>query len=113
MPPTTWPELAAFVPGLAIDASSPTQPRIAIRGITTTDFGIGTDPAVGVYVDGVYAGRSGGEITQFNDIEHIEVLKGPRHPAWPQFGSGRHLDHHTQARRPFRSRNDGPRGQLQ
>ncbi|EGD59374.1 TonB-dependent receptor, plug [Novosphingobium nitrogenifigens DSM 19370] len=70
--------LAAFVPGLAIDASSPTQPRIAIRGITTTDFGIGTDPAVGVYVDGVYAGRSGGEITQFNDIEHIEVLKGPQ-----------------------------------
>ncbi|MBL4544856.1 MAG: hypothetical protein JKP95_03550 [Oceanicaulis sp.] len=34
---------------------SPTQPRFAIRGVSTSDFGVGTDPAVGVYVDGIYA----------------------------------------------------------
>jgi len=37
-----------------ISSDSPTQPRYAIRGIQTGDFGVGTDSAVGVYVDGVY-----------------------------------------------------------
>lgn len=70
--------VAAFVPGFAIDASSPTQPHVTVRGITSTDFGIGTDPAVGVYVDGIYAGRSGGVVTEFSDLARIEVLKGPQ-----------------------------------
>jgi len=33
---------------------------------------------VGVYVDGVYAARSGASLLTFNDIERIEVLKGPQ-----------------------------------
>src|SRR3546814_18669757 len=35
-------------------------------------------PAVGVYVDGVYAGRGGGVLLPFTDVERIEVLKGPQ-----------------------------------
>lgn len=71
-------EMDAFIPGLQVSGTSPTQPRYAIRGISTGDFGVGTDPAVGVYVDGVYAARSGGALLAFNDIERIEVLKGPQ-----------------------------------
>lgn len=71
-------DLDGFVPGLRISAGSPTQPKFAIRGIQTSDFGVGTDPAVGVYVDGVYAARSGASLLAFNDIERIEVLKGPQ-----------------------------------
>lgn len=71
-------DLAAFVPGLEVTASSPTQPRYAIRGISTSDFGVGTDPAVGVYIDGVYSGRSGAAVLAFSDVERIEVLKGPQ-----------------------------------
>ena len=56
----------------------PTQPQFQLRGIRTDDFGIGTDPAVGVYVDGVYAGRGGGGLLPFTDVERIEVLKGPQ-----------------------------------
>lgn len=71
-------DLDAFVPGLDVSSGSPTQPRYTIRGITTSDFGVGTDPAVGVYVDGVYAARSGASLTAFNDVARVEVLKGPQ-----------------------------------
>src|SRR5687768_9992531 len=71
-------DLNGFVPGLVVSSDSPTQPRYQIRGIQTGDFGVGTDPAVGVYVDGIYAARSGASLLAFNDIDHIEVLKGPQ-----------------------------------
>ncbi len=71
-------DLEAFVPGLDVSNGSPTQPRYSIRGITTSDFGVGTDPAVGIYVDGIYAARSGASLLAFNDIERVEVLKGPQ-----------------------------------
>ncbi|KAF1711402.1 TonB-dependent receptor [Pseudoxanthomonas kalamensis DSM 18571] len=71
-------DLADFVPGLVVSDGSPTQPRYAIRGISVGDFGIGTDPPVGVYIDGVYSARTGGAMLAFNDIERIEVLKGPQ-----------------------------------
>jgi len=71
-------DLDGYVPGLLVSSTSPTQPRYAIRGIQTGDFGVGTDPAVGVYVDGIYSARSGASMLAFNDIERIEVLKGPQ-----------------------------------
>lgn len=71
-------DLDSFVPGLEVSSDSPTQPRFRLRGISTDDFGIGTDSAVGVYIDGVYASRSGGSLLALNDVERIEVLKGPQ-----------------------------------
>lgn len=71
-------DLNGFVPGLVVSGDSPTQPKYQIRGIQTSDFGVGTDSAVGVYVDGVYSARSGAALLAFNDIERIEVLKGPQ-----------------------------------
>ena len=71
-------DISAFVPGLSVSNSSPTQARYNIRGVSTSDFGVGTDPAVGVYVDGVYAARSGAGLLAFSDVARIEVLKGPQ-----------------------------------
>jgi len=71
-------DIDSFVPGLQINSLQPTQPSFQLRGIATDDFGIGTDPAVGVYVDGVYAGRGGGVLLPFTDLQRIEVLKGPQ-----------------------------------
>lgn len=71
-------DLDLFVPGLRVTGDSPIQPRYAIRGIESGDFGVGADPAVGVYLDGVYSGRSGVPLLAFTDIERIEVLKGPQ-----------------------------------
>ena len=71
-------DIDAFVPGLVVNGLQPTQPSIKLRGIETDDFGIGTDPAVGIFVDGVYGGRGGGVLLPFVDVERIEVLKGPQ-----------------------------------
>jgi len=71
-------EMDKWVPGLVVSGDSPTQPHYQLRGIGASDFGVGTDPAVGVYVDGVYAARSGASFLAFNDIERVEVLKGPQ-----------------------------------
>lgn len=70
-------DLGIFTPNVDIGRGA-NQPRYSIRGIGTNDFGIGSDPAVGVYVDGVYVGRSGGSKTAFNDIERVEILNGPQ-----------------------------------
>lgn len=67
-----------FVPGLMVLADSPTQPHYQLRGIGGNDFGVGTDPAVGVYIDGIYSARSGASLPAFNDIDRIEVLRGPQ-----------------------------------
>ncbi|QGX39719.1 TonB-dependent receptor [Permianibacter aggregans] len=71
-------DLGAITPGMDADNLSVTQPRFEIRGIGTSDFGIGSDPAVAVYIDGVYVGRSGAAQMNFNDIQRVEILKGPQ-----------------------------------
>ncbi|QNQ11636.1 TonB-dependent receptor [Sphingomonas alpina] len=71
-------DLDTYTPGLSINDSSVTQPSYTIRGVSTDDFGIGTDPAVGIFIDGVYSARSGAALIFFNDIERVEVLKGPQ-----------------------------------
>jgi iron complex outermembrane recepter protein len=71
-------QLDHIIPGLVVSGDSPTQPHYQLRGIGASDFGVGTEPAVGVYVDGVYASRSGASFLAFNDVERIEILKGPQ-----------------------------------
>lgn len=53
-------------------------PRTAIRGIAQSDFVINTDPAVGMYVDGIYLGRSIGSALDLVDVERGETLRGPQ-----------------------------------
>jgi len=71
-------DINGYIPGLQVNADQPTQPIFYLRGIGTGDFGIGTDAPVGVYVDGVYTGKTGGALLNFNDVKRIEVLKGPQ-----------------------------------
>jgi iron complex outermembrane recepter protein len=71
-------DLDNFTPGLTINDTSVTQPSYTIRGVATDDFGIGTDPSVGIFIDGIYSGRSGASLIFFNDIERVEVLRGPQ-----------------------------------
>ncbi len=70
-------DLGVFTPNVEISRAA-NQPNYKIRGIGTSDFGIGADPAVGVYQDGVYIGRSGGSKVAFNDIARVEILNGPQ-----------------------------------
>lgn len=71
-------DLGMLTPGLETNNATATQTSFNIRGITTNDFGIGLDAAVAVYIDGVYVGRRGTSNLNFNDIERVEILKGPQ-----------------------------------
>ncbi|HEY1092499.1 MAG TPA: TonB-dependent receptor [Burkholderiaceae bacterium] len=75
---TSMASLDGLIPGLQIEASQPTQPSYTMRGLGSGDFGIGTDAPVGIYLNGVYAGKTGGALLTFNDVKRIEVLKGPQ-----------------------------------
>ena len=71
-------DVATRTPGLQFDAFPASQPRIAIRGIGSTDRGAAGDPSAAVFIDEVYLGRPGMVAFDAFDIERIEVLKGPQ-----------------------------------
>ena len=54
------------------------SPVIFIRGMGQNDFIPVEDPAVGIYLDGVYMGRNIGSVFDLIDIERVEVLRGPQ-----------------------------------
>ena len=70
--------LVDFTPGFSGRTEDSFTDALAMRGIATNDFGIGGDPSVAVFIDGVWAGRTGGVQTAFYDIERAEVVKGPQ-----------------------------------
>lgn len=55
------------------------NPQVAIRGQVQNDATVLTvDPAVGIYLDDVFLGRSPGSLLDMFDIARVEVLKGPQ-----------------------------------
>lgn len=49
-----------------------------IRGVGNADIQVTKDPAVGVYLDGVYLGRSAGLALDVADLQRVEILRGPQ-----------------------------------
>jgi iron complex outermembrane receptor protein len=76
-------QLAALAPNVNLDSgvsftASTAVLAASIRGIGASDFAFNIDPAVGIYVDGVYLARSVGANQDLLDVERIEILKGPQ-----------------------------------
>lgn len=70
--------LQVRVPGLVTSRlGGPTQ-RPYLRGIGNDLYGIASGNSVATYVDGVYVPNSTQSFQAFNDLERIEVLKGPQ-----------------------------------
>ena len=51
---------------------------IGMRGMTAGQPSIWQDPAVGIYVDGVFVGKNQGVLSDLVDIDRLEVLRGPQ-----------------------------------
>jgi iron complex outermembrane receptor protein len=51
---------------------------VFIRGVGQADTLATYDPAVGVYIDGVFLGRMQGNDLEMMEIERVEILRGPQ-----------------------------------
>lgn len=74
-------DLQGKAPSLSIGVggtSAPTQAQLAIRGEAQNSPGTNSDPAVGIYVDGVYLARPIAANIDVLDVNRIEVLRGPQ-----------------------------------
>jgi iron complex outermembrane receptor protein len=73
-------DLASFVPNLTTTTGpqGSADANFFVRGVGQFDFIATNDPGVGVYVDGVYLGRTVGALLDSGDIGRVEVLRGPQ-----------------------------------
>ena len=73
-------DLNSLAPGLQVSRSpsNTTISQLAIRGSSQINPAIYWDPAVGVYLDGVYIGKGQGAIFDIVDLASVEVLRGPQ-----------------------------------
>ncbi len=71
-------ELTSEIQGLNFDAVFSDSPRLGMRGIITREDSAGTDQSVGLFIDGVYFGKTSLLSQSFSDVERVEVLRGPQ-----------------------------------
>jgi iron complex outermembrane recepter protein len=70
-------DLSIVTPGLSVPQTSGySQPRI--RGVGTSSNGPGIENPVATYIDGVYIASAPSSLLTLNNIERVEVLKGPQ-----------------------------------
>jgi iron complex outermembrane receptor protein len=70
-------DLPQIVPSVQMTRSGPSG-LFFVRGVGTTNAAAGEEGANAIYVDGVYLGDLSQTINNFNNIDRVEVLKGPQ-----------------------------------
>ena len=70
--------VASRTPSLNYSPFSPGQVIITLRGASSSDDGAGTDNSTALFLDDVYLGRGSNINFELDDIERIEVLRGPQ-----------------------------------
>jgi iron complex outermembrane receptor protein len=70
-------DVANFVPGLTFDRTS-NFVQLSIRGIGLSQYNLGGEPGVAIYVDGVYLARPFALDAVLDDLARVEVLRGPQ-----------------------------------
>lgn len=65
-------------PSLVVAGSDPTRQRFGIRGVSDQSRNAGVDNRIGVYVDGVWVGRSAASNQDAMDVQSVEILRGPQ-----------------------------------
>ena len=72
-------DLQTVVPSLRVSQNqNSTQTTFEIRGFGNGANNVGIEPAVGVFIDGVYRSRAAAQIGDLPRLERVEVLRGPQ-----------------------------------
>jgi iron complex outermembrane receptor protein len=71
-------DLTKSVPNFTFNGNGSTLSALGIRGIVAATRNIGFESGMGVYVDQVYVGRPSAFNQNLDDIQQVEVLRGPQ-----------------------------------
>ncbi|MEP4147395.1 MAG: TonB-dependent receptor [Halioglobus sp.] len=73
-------DLNQVVPNIEVAAGNGNSgiANIYIRGVGQRNSGANIDSGVGIYIDGVYVGRPDGALLDINDVQSVQVLRGPQ-----------------------------------
>ncbi|XOV86455.1 MAG: TonB-dependent receptor [Pseudomonadota bacterium] len=72
-------DLQVLVPSLRIETGNRSvEANYSIRGFGNGGSAPGTEPAVGVFIDGVFRSRSTATVLDLPRLERVEVLRGPQ-----------------------------------
>jgi iron complex outermembrane recepter protein len=69
-------DLASSLPGLVIQQTPQNLSQVTVRGLGTGAGGESLDQSVGLFIDGVWAGRIREFQASLFDLERVEVIKG-------------------------------------
>ncbi|WP_286773197.1 TonB-dependent receptor, partial [Sphingomonas sp. 66-10] len=78
---TSVTDLTATAPNVNLSSASGLNGSAVnayIRGIGQNDSSFALEPGVGIYIDDVYYGTTFGAILDLNDLDRVEVLRGPQ-----------------------------------
>lgn len=90
-------QLSGLAPSLSVDQGlSNGQTHVSIRGIASTDFGLGSASPVAIYLDDIYQPFQFGIGTQIFDLNRIEVLRGPQGTLFGKNTTGGALAYYSQ-----------------
>ncbi|MDR2214902.1 MAG: TonB-dependent receptor [Nevskiaceae bacterium] len=73
--------VAARAPGVNLTSGGLGGSQVTslfVRGVGQSDFDLGLEPGVGMYIDDVYYGTLFGSLMSLVDLDRIEVLRGPQ-----------------------------------
>jgi iron complex outermembrane receptor protein len=81
-------DVAKIIPSLSLQVQSGNIIQPFLRGVGNPAVGVGNEASVAIYIDGVYYPRLPAPLFDLNNIERVEVLKGPQGTLFGRNASG-------------------------